>query len=398
MKALFISASMTELKMNFISIADYFKSKDESFEAVFVNVDTSSYTVQSIEEESYRILVSKGYEVKTIKSFNRNKIRRKLKEINPDYLFSVSMNVGNELWNSICKECKIPVYLYPHGFQIDNLFYHKKQLLGKYIKLLRYTYCLYNISKEINRPFPQLFKAYVNYIGKGSDMKGTALDDPRLYPNVVFIYSEHYKGFWERKYGIRNINYEYIMPHDFSIVEQVLAEPEEDAACYITQTLHQDGRLSDDEYKELINSLRPVANAVKKLCVKLHPRVESTDYEKVFKGLDNVEITRDFPHCKCYFTHYSSMAYLSALISGKTIIYELPGQPTHDVFKTVATEVVHNVPELVEALKRQMNLPEKPFEERKKIISKYATYTGVSPYEVLYKTVYNKKYWCPIKK
>lgn len=391
MKALFISASMTELKKNFMSIADYFKSKDESFEAVFVNVDTSSYTVKSIEEESYRILVSKGYEVKTIRSFNRNKIRRKLKEINPDYLFSVSMNVGNELWNSICKECKIPVYLYPHGFQIDNLFYHKKQLLGKYIKLLRYTYCLYNISKEINRPFPQLFKAYVNYIGKGADMKGTALDDPRLYPNVVFIYSEHYKGFWERKYGIRNINYEYIMPHDFSIVEQVLAEPEEDAACYITQTLHQDGRLSDDEYKELINSLRPVANAVKKLYVKLHPRVESTDYEKVFKGLDNVEITRDFPHCKCYFTHYSSMAYLSALISGKTIIYELPGQPTHDVFKTVATEIVHDVPELVEALKRQMNLPEKPFEERKKIISKYATYTGVSPYEVLYKTVYNKK-------
>lgn len=390
MKALFISASMTELKKNFMSIADYFKSKDESFEAVFVNVDTSSYTVKSIEEESYRILVSKGYEVKTIRSFNRNKIRRKLKEINPDYLFSVSMNVGNELWNSICKESNIPVYLYPHGFQIDNLFYHKKQLLGKYIKLLRYTYCLYNISKEINRPFPQLFKAYVNYIGKGSDMKGTALDDPRLYPNVVFIYSEHYKGFWERKYGIRNINYEYIMPHDFSIVEQVLAEPEEDAACYITQTLHQDGRLSDDEYKELINSLRPVANAVNKLYVKLHPRVESTDYEKVFKGLDNVEITRDFPHCKCYFTHYSSMAYLSALISGKTIIYELPGQPTHDVFKTVATEIVQNVPELVEALKRQMNLPEKPFEERIKIISKYATYTGVSPYEVLYKTVYNK--------
>lgn len=391
MKALFISASITELKKNFLSIADFLKSKDNSFEAIFVTVETSSFVVKSIEEEALKVLISKGYVVEKVKSFNRNRIRKFIRNSKPDFLFSASMNVANQLWNSICKEEKVPIYLYPHGFQIDNLFYHKKQLIGKYVKLARYTYGLYNISKVVEKPFLKVFKAYINYISKGADMRGTDLDNPSLYPDVVFIFSDYYKDFWERKYGIRDVQYTYIMPYDFSLVEDVLAKPEEDAVCYITQTLHQDGRLSDDEYKALINSLRPVANAVNKLYIKLHPRVESTDYEKVFEGFSNVELTRDFPHCKCYFTHYSSMAYLSALISGRTIIYELPGQPTHDVFKEVATEIVYDVPQLVEALQRQVSTPDLPFEERKKIISKYANYTGISPYEVLYKTIYKQK-------
>lgn len=390
MKALFISASITELKKNYLSIADYFKNKDEKFEAVFLSTETSSFVVESVEKEAFDILASKGYNVEKFPSFNRNKIKKWIKNKQPDFLFSASMNVGNQLWNAICKEERVPVYLYPHGFQIDNLFYHKKELFSKYIKLVRYTYGLYNISKVIKKSFPKIFKSYINYISKGADMRGTELDNRCLYPDVVFIFSDYYKDFWERKYGICDVQYEYIMPYDFSLVEQVLAKPEEDAVCYITQTLHEDGRLSNDEYHDLIRSLRPIAQVVNKLYVKLHPRVESTDYEKVFEGLSNVEITRDFPHCKCYFTHYSSMAYLSALISGRTVIYELPEQPTHDVFKEVATEIVYDIPQLMDALKRMVAMPKPSFDERKKIISKYANYTGISPYDVLYKTIYHK--------
>ena len=87
-------------------------------------------------------------------------------------------------------------------------------------------------------------------------------------------------------------------------------------------------------------------------------------------------------------THYSSMAYISALVSGKTIIYELPGQPTHEVYQSVASKIVYNVPELMESVKLLMRQPTVDFESRKKIISKYATYTGISPFEVLYKTIY----------
>lgn len=389
MKAIFIDASATELKKNFLAIADYFKLKDKNFEVRFLTVDTASHVVSPIEEEACRIISERGYSLEHFTSFNRNGIRRKILEISPDYLLINAMNTYNQLWNAICKELNIKVYLYPHGFQIDNLFYEKSELISKMKKVARYTYALYNISKVIGKPFLKLFKAYSSYISKGADLRGTTLDCNRLYPDWVFIYSEYYKEFWHRKYGITGVNYECIMPHDFTLVDPVLANPQEDAFCYITQTLHEDGRYSKQQFFELLKSLRPVADIVKKFYIKLHPRVESTMYEKAFEGLENVEIVRDFPNCKVYMTHYSSMAYTAALVSGKIIIYELPGQPTHEVYKGIASKIVFNIPELMESVKSLMEQPTADFESRKKIISKYATYTGISPYEVLYKTIYN---------
>lgn len=388
MKGLFIDASITELKKNYLNIANYFAERDNSFSATFLSVDTASAVVKSMEKDAFTAIIQNGYAVARFHSFNRKAIQKKLQMEKPDFVFIDSMNVYNELWNAICKVHHVPVYFYPHGFQIDNLFYEKSELISKLRKVARYTYALYNISKEINRSFLELFKAYSNYISRGSDLRDTALDCNKLYPDWAFIYSEYYKEFWHRKYGIVGVNYEYIMPHDFTLVEPVLAKPQEDAFCYITQTLHEDGRYSKEQFFELLKSLRPVAATVKKFYVKLHPRVESTMYEEAFAGLENVEIIRDFPNCKVYMTHYSSMAYTSTLISGKTIIYELPGQPTHEVYQEVATEIVHNVSQLIDALKRQLDAPEISFDKRKQMISKYATYTGISPYEVLFRTIY----------
>lgn len=390
MKGVFVGSNVTDLKNRFLAVADYFKTKDSSFDAVFISAEASP-VVKEINDAAYKAIVDKGIKIELFKSFYHKDVRKKLLSIRPDFMFTASLNVYNQIWDSICKEYNIPIYYYPHGFQIDNLFYNNSGLWHKLIKVTRYTYGLYNISKIIHKPFVKLFRSYVAYISNGADMNGSELDDPRLYPDVAFVTSEYYKKFYERKYGIKNIRYEFIMPCDFTQIEKILDKPEEEhAACYITQTLHEDGRLTQDAYDSLLESLKPVASAVDKLYIKLHPRVDSAMYDKAFAGIPNVEIIRDFPHCKCYFTHYSSMAYTSALVSGKTIIYELPGQPTHEVFKEVATEIVYNVPELISALERQMATPEIPFEDRKKLISKYATYTGVSPYEVLYKTIYNK--------
>lgn len=388
MKAIFIDASVTELKKNFLAIADYFKALDPNFEVLFLTVDTASYVVPTMEEDAQKLITEKGYKIEHFTSFNRKKIRTKLQEVKPDYILINAMNTYNQLWNAICKDLNVKVYFYPHGFQIDNLFYEKSELVSKLRKVARYTYALYNIAKEINRPFIKLFKAYSNYISKGSDLRNTALDCAKLYPDWVFIYSEYYKEFWHRKYGITGVDYEYIMPHDFTLVEPILSKPQEDAFCYITQTLHEDGRFSKEQFFELLKSLRPVADVVNKFYVKLHPRVEATMYEEAFAGLSNVEIVRDFPNCKVYMTHYSSMAYTAALISGKTIIYELPGQPTHEVYQEVATDIVYDVPQLIESIKSLMKQPIEDFESRKKIISKYAIYSGISPFEVLYKTIY----------
>lgn len=390
MKGVFVGSNVTDLKSHFLSIAVHFMNRDSSFNAVFVTVDASSFVLEKMEKEACEVIAEKGIVIKRIKSFNRWRIRKELSLLCPDFMFTASLNVYNQIWDCICKEMTIPIYYYPHGFQIDNLYYNKTRLWLKLKKVTRYTYGLYNVARLLHKPFLKLYKNYVKFISNGADMKGSDLDDSRLYPDVAFVTSDYYRDFFERKYGIKNIRYEYVMPYDFTLVGDILSKPKEkNAACYITQTLHEDGRITKEEFFSLLESLKSVASVVGKLYLKLHPRADASMYEMAFKGESNVEIIRDFPHCSCYFTHYSSMAYVSALVSGKTIIYELPGQPTHEVYKAIATEIVYNVSELIDALKRQMTSAEIPFEERKRMISKYATYTGVSPYEVIYNTVYN---------
>ena len=389
MKVAFIDASVTELKKNYLGIANYCIKRQSSFLAVFVSVDSASNVVDDMEQKAYESITASGYKVVHVRSFNNKVISKWLDAEKPDILFSNAMNTYNQLWNCLCYKKGIKTLFYPHGFQIDNLYYKTTALLSKVSKILRYMYAILNTSKEINQPFLPMLSAYSKYIANGAAMVDTPMDNRLLYPSKVFVYSDYYKEFWHRKYGITEVDYEYIMPYDFLLVEPVLKKTQENAVCYITQTLYEDGRYSKAEFYNLLLTYRELAKHVEKLYVKLHPRVESTEYDKAFEGLDNVEIIREFPNCKCYITHYSSMAYLGKLISGNVIIHELPGQPTHEVYAEVASEIAYNMDDVIKATTKLMVLPDTPFEERKESISKYATYTGVSPYEVLYKSFCN---------
>lgn len=384
MKIAFIDASVTELKKNYLGIAEYCKRQDGSINSIFISVDTASNVVEEMERQSLDAIVSSGYDVLHLDSFNRRKITEWVKKEEPDLVFSNAMNTYNMLWNCICNKNGIPSFFYPHGFQIDNLYYKKSALFSKVRKIMRYAYAIWNVSKEIDRPFVPMFKDYSGYISKGNALVGTSIDHQLLYPSKVFVYSDYYKEFWHRKYGIHGVSYETIMPYDFLLVKPVLQKPQEEAVCYITQTLYEDGRYSRSEYYELLLTYRELAKKVKKLYVKLHPRVDSTEYEKAFNGLDNVQIVRDFPNCKCYITHYSSMAYTAKLVSGNVVIHELPNQPTHEVYKEVASVIAYDIDEVITGVETLMKKEDDSFELRKKSIEKYATFSELSPYEVIY--------------
>ena len=74
MKAIFIDASVTELKKNFLGIANYFKERDTQFEVLFLTVDTASYVVQSMENQAEKLISDDGYAIEHFTSFNCDKI------------------------------------------------------------------------------------------------------------------------------------------------------------------------------------------------------------------------------------------------------------------------------------------------------------------------------------
>ena len=143
------------------------------------------------------------------------------------------------------------------------------------------------------------------------------------------------------------------------------------------------------DFLELLKSYREVAKSVKKFIIKLHPRVSPEIYEEIFGDLDNVEITRDFPNCKFYLTHYSSMAYAAAFVSNNVILHELPGHPTHELFRAVATSVVHSSKEIIDYIKsHEQDTDLAKIEDRVKALAYYTSYNDAEhPYDVMYKTV-----------
>lgn len=389
MKGLFLDASITGLKKFYLSLAKYLASKDSDFHADFINMATASFVVKEMEDKALQEINKTDFiDFFEFKSFNKRKIKAFLEERKPDFLFIVGMNISDEVWIELCHEKGIMVYLYPHGFEVENLFYKSSQIIGKLRKVFRYCYAIWNISRLLNLPYFKTLSQYINFIRKGTPLKGSYLDNPRLHPDTVFVYSDYYKGFWERKHGIKDVNYVQIMPLDFTLVEDILKEPEEDALCYITQTLCEDGRFTMDEFVQLLESYKDIAKSVNKLIIKLHPRVDSGLYDRIFAGIPNVEIRRDFPRCKVYLTHYSSMVYTGVLASGNVILHEIPGQPTADVFKDVSSRVVYSVEDIVAAYEELSQQEPISFEERCKRISYYANYTGEPPYEVIYNSLY----------
>ena len=390
MKAVFFDACPTMLAKNGLPIAEIFKTKEPDFSAIFVSADAASQTDPEMERSSEnKITKDNRYRLIHFKSFNRKHIEKFLRKEAPDLFFVDAFRIYDQLWISICHKLGIKVFSLQHGFEIDSVFYKPAAIISKYKKLMRFTVAAYNLARISDTSFLKLYYQYCRYIVKGTPLRQTLLANPDFQPTIAFVYSEYYKEFWQRKFGFDKNRMEIIMPTDLLLVKPVREQPQQDACCYITQTLVEDARMMRGDFLELLKSYREVAKSVKKFIIKLHPRVSPEIYEEIFGDLDNVEITRDFPNCKFYLTHYSSMAYAAAFVSNNVILHELPGHPTHELFRAVATSVVHSSKEIIDYIKsHEQDTDLAKIEDRVKALAYYTSYNDAEhPYDVMYKTV-----------
>lgn len=392
MKAVFFDACPTMLAKNCLPIAEVFASKESDFSAIFVSAAAASHADAEMERLSENKIVKDGkYRLIHFRSFSAKRIENFLKAESPDIFFVDAFRIYDQLWISICHKLGIKVFSQQHGFEIDSVFYNPTAIVSRYQKLMRFTVAAYNLAKVSNSSFVKLYYQYCRYIVKGTPLKETLLANPDFQPTTAFVYSEYYKDFWQRKFGFSKDKMEIIMPTDLLLVQPVRKLPQQDACCYITQTLVEDARMMKGDFIELLKSYRDVAKSVNKFIIKLHPRVSPDVYEKIFGDLDNIEITRDFPNCKFYLTHYSSMAYTAAFVSNNVILHELPGHPTHELFEAVATSIVHSSEEIIEYVKTHHNTTMSLIGDRKKTLMYYTSYDDSKhPYDAIYEVVKSK--------
>lgn len=387
MKALFFDSSPTMAAKNLLPIADFINSKEEFFNATFVCAELSSNVDYEYNEKSKQSLTKfDNYKYKTLKSFNLRKIKTFLEDEQPELLFIDRYTIYDQLWVGIANKLGIVTIKLQHGFELDSVNWKHFSMISKFNKGIRLTYAAFNISRLIRVSFFRLFAQYYLYIFWGKNFKNKLLSNHILHPTKTFVYSEYYKTFWKKKYDFQFKNMEVITPADFLLIDSVKKKNRIKGCCYITQTLVEDGRMLRSEFLDLMDHYKTVASKVETFIIKLHPRSDLSLYES-FKKLDNIIITRDFPNCTSYLTHYSSMAFTSAFLTNNVIIHELGNNQTPELFKKVATQIVSNIEELITAIDKNKGKDLPDFDKRKQELEYYCVYEDIYPYEKIYNQI-----------
>ena len=94
----------------------------------------------------------------------------------------------------------------------------------------------------------------------------------------------------------------------------------EDAICYICQSFVEEVRLAPSALDAFMKLMKESANG-KKIYIKTHPMTDLKFYKSII-SYENVEFTKDFPICKKYIGHYSSLLAVAKQVSDDILIWD----------------------------------------------------------------------------
>ena len=351
MKILFIEAGPTMIAKNLLPIAREIAKIKQNAQFIFVSIEILSHADSEKENTSIKQLKElTNSKFHVLKSFKPTAINKYLLEQKPEALILDAYRIYDMLWILIAKSLGIRVYGFQHGFEVDNVYYKPHIIVNKLKKSLRVLTALYYLSKLMQKDFLLLVSQFSKYFFEGKKLQNSYFNKNVLQPNHVFIYSEYYRDFWQNKFGLNPLTMTVIGPPDLMMLNEIRKRPKIKGCCYLTQTLVEDGRMTKYDFNSMLIKYMDIANNFEKFILKIHPRGDKDLYTE-FAKLKNVELTRDFPNCDCYITHYSSTAFVAYHISHKILLHELEGHPTPDIFKRFGFNIVTDSSKIIDTFK-----------------------------------------------
>lgn len=387
MKAIFYDTSATMLKKNHSPIAKYFLKKKSNFQTVFISNETgSNLDTQKNKSDEIDLLNQNNTRFIVFKSFNHKRLRELLKREKPDFLFIAGYRIYDQLITAICNKENIKIYNLQHGFEVDSVNYKINSILLKTIKVLRLLLASFNLGLVSNsNPF-LLTLHYVNYILKGSMLKNTLLDNKLFHPTLTFVYSDYYKEFWFKKFGLDKSKMTYITPNDFAIINKIKKKSRQKGCCYIAQTLVEDGRLSKNEFRLLLKEYEAIVKSVDAFIIKIHPRSDVSNYSFLTK-YHNVKIVRELPNCNFYLSHYSSLIYTVAFLSKNIILHELNSHKTPEIFKQINPKICTTTSEIISIINDASDETLPSIDALKKKLKYFVEFEDINPLEKIYDNI-----------
>jgi hypothetical protein len=282
-----------------------------------------------------------GYTIN--KSLHPDKIKRVLRDINPDIVIFSGFRIPDMVWMAVSNSLNIKTIVIQHGFEILHLKRSIGALIASLNKALRYSLTIVHLARYLRINTTVMLYSYIRHILNGKSFKGTLFNDGRIFPDKIFVYSDFYIQFWNDKFGIEAHTISVMGVPDLMNIDTIKSKLKIDGCCYLAQTLVEDGRMSRSDFLDLMLDYKKIAKKFENFIIKLHPRSDKSLYNEILLE-PNVSIkSLSFPHTTMYLSHYSSTVFTARYLSNFIILHELKGDPIPSIFSNITEYVFKSV-------------------------------------------------------
>jgi len=270
--------------------------------------------------EEISLKLPQNSEVIKIKKPNYKYLKQLMQTINPESFLVMAQRVPDNALVTIANELNIKTFKFQHGLYIPFMKRDISMFISKVTKIVRYIQYALVVAQSTKYNKFKMVKEYINIFLKGKKITATNFPLEKINAKTVFVYGEYWKEYHKEEYGY-SIEQQIIVGYpDLAQLATIKQKPQEDAVCYICQTLVEDGRLPREQMLQFVELLAQNISDTK-LYVKLHPRSDMTLYEAL-KGKKNIVFCKiDFPYTTKYVGHYSSMLAISMYITDEVFLW-----------------------------------------------------------------------------
>lgn len=293
--------------------------------------------------------IPKGSKSFYIPSLSKTKLEEIISQYPPISLTTIAQRIPDMWMLTYFNHQGYPTSLVQHGLWSDKLERISliPLLLSKFFKFFNYTRNVISICKLNKLPFfKTLYELYRFLLKEDVDIPDMSqLHNDMIRANKAFIFDQSWDDYYIKKYGYASENLIYIGNPDFLLLKNIDITHQEDAVCYLCQSLVEDGRFIRNEYQKFLSVLNKNVASNKKLYIKLHPRSRIDIYDEL-KNNENVVFTKDLPVCKYYIGHYTGLLATVAQISDDILIWKFPNHHTPEYFFQFGSSITNETEEL----------------------------------------------------
>ena len=269
--------------------------------------------------------IPKGSKVYFLPNMSKTNLDKLTLQYPPKCLIATGCRVPDMWLYSYMRKLGVPSFFVQHGLWSDELEHIPlyQVVYKKFNKLYLYTKYVYFLAKLNKLPFLCMYdyyKSLFTYQINIPESKYLSGDDLKV--DYVFSYDESWDEYYKVHFGYNKNQMLYMGNPDFLLIKGKDMRQKEDAVCYICQSFVEEVRLDPTALDTFMRQLNECASG-KKIYIKMHPMTDMKYYKSI-SSYENVEFTKDFPICRAYIGHYSSLLAVAKQISDDVLIWKFP--------------------------------------------------------------------------